>query len=279
MDLVTLLALGVLAKGIGLSLPAGTCPPAGLRAIVLAQARSATDEIALDAASSGNDDSPSAIDQWEPYIAEAAHRFGIPLTWIRAAMRAESGGETTLDGRPITSAAGAMGLMQIMPETYAAVSAREGLGANPYDPRDNILIGAAYLREMYDSFGYPGLFAAYNAGPDRFEAYLRDGAPLPDETWRYLAAIGQPVAEAIALEHRPAASSSLAPVIPNQTSAEAGLFFALSPPPALPENADAWRLGNSAPAAESAHAESRRGALFVPLGLLPARPQGPDEGP
>ena len=49
------------------------------------------------------------IDQWKPLITEAARRFGIDRTWIRAVMRAESAGQTTFNGRPITSPAGAMG--------------------------------------------------------------------------------------------------------------------------------------------------------------------------
>src|SRR3546814_4666575 len=84
-------------------------------------------------------------------------------------MQAESAGLTHLHGRPITSRAGAMGLMQLMPGTWAAMRQQHGLGGDPYDPRDNILAGAAYLRAMYDRFGYPGLFAAYNAGPARYE--------------------------------------------------------------------------------------------------------------
>jgi len=79
------------------------------------------------------------------FVAEAAQRFGIPATWIRVVMRAESFGEV----RAI-SPKGAMGLMQIMPETWAHLRVRYGLGADPYDPHDNILAGAAYLRELYD---------------------------------------------------------------------------------------------------------------------------------
>ncbi|GLS35130.1 hypothetical protein GCM10010869_07180 [Mesorhizobium tianshanense] len=41
------------------------------------------------------------------------------------------------------------------------------VGPDPHDPRDNILAGAAYLRAMQDRYGFPGLFAAYNAGPER----------------------------------------------------------------------------------------------------------------
>lgn len=127
-------------------------------------------------------------DPWEPFVTEAAQRFNIPPTWIRAVMRAESGGRTTLNGQPITSKAGAMGLMQVMPATYENLSKQHGLGANPYDPHDNILAGAAYLRGLFDRFGYPGLFAAYNAGPGCYRASLQ-GESLPRETRNYLATL------------------------------------------------------------------------------------------
>jgi soluble lytic murein transglycosylase-like protein len=67
---------------------------------------------------------------------------------------------------------GAMGLMQIMPETWADLRIRHRIGDNPYDPRDNILAGAAYLHELHDRYGSPGFLAAYNAGPGRYEQYL-----------------------------------------------------------------------------------------------------------
>jgi len=117
------------------------------------------------------------------YIEEAARRFGIPAAWIRAVIRAESAG----DVRALSSA-GAMGLMQIMPDTWAELRVRHRLGRDPYDPRDNILAGAAYLREMYDRYGSPGFLAAYNAGPGRYEEYLA-GRPLPAETRAYVAAL------------------------------------------------------------------------------------------
>ncbi|MDE2166773.1 MAG: lytic transglycosylase domain-containing protein [Alphaproteobacteria bacterium] len=128
--------------------------------------------------------------RWQPLIAEAAQRFGLPRAWIQAVMAAESGGRRTLDGAPITSPAGAIGLMQLMPETYAEMRMRLGLGPDPYAPRDNVLAGTAYLADMYQRYGYPGLFAAYNAGPERSERYLAHGTPLPSETVRYLARIG-----------------------------------------------------------------------------------------
>ncbi len=56
-------------------------------------------------------------DPWGPHIHEAAARFGVPETWVRAVMRQESGGQQTgADGAPVTSSAGAMGLMQVMPD-------------------------------------------------------------------------------------------------------------------------------------------------------------------
>ena len=77
-----------------------------------------------------------AVERWRPFIAEASQRFGIPQAWIAAVMQAESAGLTHLNGRPITSHAGAMGLMQLMPGTWAAMRRRHGLGPDPHDPRD-----------------------------------------------------------------------------------------------------------------------------------------------
>jgi len=131
----------------------------------------------------------SLIDQWQSYITEAARDFAIPEPWIRAVMSQESGGHTTLHGRPIISSAGAMGLMQVMPRTYADLRRRYSLGGDSYDPHDNILAGTAYLRQMYERYGYPSLFAAYNAGPARFDAYLFGRKQLPTETLHYVESI------------------------------------------------------------------------------------------
>jgi len=132
------------------------------------------------------------VADWRPYIVEASNRFGVPTEWIERVMQAESGGRTMLDGRPIRSSAGAMGLMQLMPGTWADMRARLGLGGNPDDPRDNILAGTLYLRLMYDRFGYPGLFAAYNTGPGRYADYLAGHARLPAETAAYLTRVAPP---------------------------------------------------------------------------------------
>ena len=96
-------------------------------------------------------------------------------------MRFESFG----DARAI-SQKGAIGLMQVMPKTYAELRIRHRLGADPSDPHDNILAGAAYLREMLDRYGAPGFLAAYNAGPARYDEHLMKGRPLPGETQDYV---------------------------------------------------------------------------------------------
>jgi soluble lytic murein transglycosylase-like protein len=128
-----------------------------------------------------------AIDHWRELISEASRTFDVPESWISSVMRAESAGQAILGGRPITSPAGAMGLMQIMPDTWAGLRARYGLGNDPYDPHDNVFAGAAYLRELYQRYGYPNLFAAYNAGPGRLDSYLAGTTRLPNETSDYLA--------------------------------------------------------------------------------------------
>ena len=126
----------------------------------------------------------AASDPYAAPVAEAAQRFGIPAAWIRAIMRVES-----RDDRRVVSAKGAMGLMQLMPETWASLRTRYGFGRDPFDPHDNILAGAAFLREMHDRYGSPGFLAAYNAGPGRYEDYRDRRRPLPPETIAYVAAL------------------------------------------------------------------------------------------
>jgi soluble lytic murein transglycosylase-like protein len=145
---------------------------------------------------------PSAANPYADHIVEASLRFGVPAAWIRAVIQVGSAG----DVRAI-SLKGAMGLMQLMPETWVALRARHGLGRDPFDPRDNILAGAAYLREMHDRYGTPGFLAAYNAGPAGYEAFLA-GRPLPTETRAYVevllpmvgASSGAPVSAITAVE-------------------------------------------------------------------------------
>jgi soluble lytic murein transglycosylase-like protein len=123
-----------------------------------------------------------SIDRFAEFIDEASGRFAVPARWIRAVMQVESAGD-----QHATSSRGAMGLMQLMPGTWVELSVRYGLGLDPFDPRDNILAGTAYLKEMHDRFGSAGFLAAYHAGP--YEQHLATGQPLPPETTAYIAAV------------------------------------------------------------------------------------------
>jgi soluble lytic murein transglycosylase-like protein len=124
---------------------------------------------------------PPPTESVDSLVDEASRRFSIPALWIRSVMQVESGGNAQA-----LSSKGAMGLMQIMPGTYTALRQAFGLGADPYQPRDNIMAGAAYLREMLDLYGTSGFLAAYNAGPARYDEHLATGGPLPEETQIYL---------------------------------------------------------------------------------------------
>ena len=223
----------------------------------------------------------SRIDRWETYIAEAAQRFAIPQDWIRAVMRSESGGRTTLNGQPITSSAGAMGLMQLMPGTYADMRQRYGLGHDSYDPHDNVLAGAAYLRLMYQQYGYPALFAAYNAGPARFDGYLLRGKSLPNSTLSYVGGIVPGVETTMARSSSAYqnATSNAVLRIPNgrRVAPNQRLFFALNQPPnaqfltsheaEIPQKTPRASPTNIASSRgfEVQNPAARTGGLFVPL--------------
>ena len=201
----------------------------------------------------------SGVSKWAGEIAEASARFRMPEDWIGAVMGAESGGHTMLNGWPITSSAGAMGLMQLMPETYNDMRQRYGLGADPYNPYDNIIAGAAYLRQMYERYGYPHLFGAYNAGPGRFDAYLKTGKPLPFETRAYVEKLLPGVHFRGEIRaSKPAQSISIPMVTKTKPDGKNALFFVQSDARSASENAEM-----TAPTkAENTRAKA---VLFVPL--------------
>lgn len=181
------------------------------------------------------------LDQFQAHIKEAAHRFSIPESWIRAVIMAESNGD-----RQALSPKGAMGLMQLMPGTWEALRDEHGLGTDPYDPHTNILAGTAYLKAMYERFGSPGLFAAYNAGPGRYAEHLRDGKPLPAEARAYVAGLEAALAgmpESVATNAKTGPSpAQYSPQIAFDTR----LFFPIS-------------------TGENSENPARNGELFVPL--------------
>ncbi|MGK9235274.1 transglycosylase SLT domain-containing protein [Inquilinus limosus] len=168
--------------------------------------------------------------EWGAEIHEASRRFNIPEEWIRAVMQVESGGQTHWKGgQPITSHAGAMGLMQVMPGTYEELRWAHGLGGDPYEPRDNIMAGAAYIREMYDLYGYPGFLGAYNAGPERYRQYVEEGRPLPRETRRYMDIIAPQIAGI--LPGRDGGSDRMTQYAANQIQQKAPAAIRMAPIP------------------------------------------------
>ncbi|MFT8421827.1 MAG: lytic transglycosylase domain-containing protein [Gluconacetobacter sp.] len=118
---------------------------------------------------------------FDDLVRQAADRNAIPAMWVRAVLQAESASDPYA-----VSDAGAMGLMQIMPGTWKEVRRALNLGADPFDPHDNIAAGAAYLRWPHDRYGDAGFLAAYNAGPGRYDDHLATGRPLPTETISYV---------------------------------------------------------------------------------------------
>ena len=142
---------------------------------------------------------PVAAHPYAAHIAEASQRFGIPAAWIVAVLRAESAGD-----RRAVSSAGAMGLMQVMPDTWAGLRVRYQLGRDPYQPRDNIMAGTAYMRELWDRYGnVVAMLAAYNAGPGRYDEHRSTGRPLPAETRAYVATLA-PILGGVAASDAPA---------------------------------------------------------------------------
>lgn len=129
---------------------------------------------------------PPSASIYAAYIEEAAQKSGLPAILIRTVMGTESAGNI----RAI-SPKGAMGLMQLMPRTWEGLRRQFNLGSDPFDPHDNILAGAYYLRALYDTYGPGGFLAAYNAGPGRWKNHRDTGQPLPAETRAYVVAITQ----------------------------------------------------------------------------------------
>jgi hypothetical protein len=163
-----------------------------------------------------------------------------------------------------------MGLMQLMPGTYSDMRERYDLGTDSYDPHDNVLAGAAYLRLMYEQYGYPSLFAAYNAGPGRFDGYLLRGQSLPNATLNYVASI-VPGVETMMTRGQaatPNAASNGATRAPNEhrTPSIRSLFFALNQQAAAPDLPSNDRKKSTEVArAAATNGASQTGGLFIRL--------------
>lgn len=121
----------------------------------------------------------SRSDVSDPELARTIHaaaaKYAVDPKLVSAVAEVESGGDQSA-----VSSAGAVGVMQLMPETAA------GLGVNPYDMKSNVEGGTKYLREMLDTFDgdVKKAVAAYNAGPNAVKAY--GGIPPYAETQNYV---------------------------------------------------------------------------------------------
>ena len=221
----------------------------------------ASSEPALRSQPATKENAAVSSDPWASYIREASKRFAIPERWIRAVIQVES-----TNDKAAVSPKGAMGLMQIMPATWEELREKHRLGSDPFLPRDNILAGVAYLREMLDRFGKRGFLAAYNAGPARYQQHLATGRPLPAETIDYIRKL-TPFIDGLA----PVRSGSHKST--DQSAASRSSIFVQSVPD---RNADREQFGRTAdklletgfPGAGTLDASSSRSAAVTDLTAL-----------
>jgi len=115
-------------------------------------------------------------EKYDNVITEAAERFGVSFSLLKAIIKAES----DFDPQAV-SKKGAMGLMQIMPQNFKLLGLKD-----PFDPTQNIHAGARYFKQLYERFdGKLALtLAAYNAGPTAVDRYKT--IPPFEETEEYV---------------------------------------------------------------------------------------------
>ena len=114
--------------------------------------------------------------KYDHFISEASIKYGVSFSLLKALIKVES----NFNPKAV-SKAGAMGLMQIMPENFDALKI-----TNPFNPRENILGGTLYLKQLMTRFEgkLPLALAAYNAGPSRVARYKK--IPPIEETENYV---------------------------------------------------------------------------------------------
>ena len=113
---------------------------------------------------------------YDPIIQYAAKKHGLSFALVKSVIKVES----NFNPRAV-SKKGARGLMQIMPDNFKLLNI-----SNAFDPRQNIMAGSSYLRQMMSRFGEVRLaLAAYNAGPTAVMRY-NNSIPPYAETERYV---------------------------------------------------------------------------------------------
>jgi Transglycosylase SLT domain len=194
-----------------------------------------------------------ASNRYADFMAEASQRFGVPASWLRAVIQVESAGNPKA-----VSPKGAMGLMQLIPDTWSALRIQYHLGNDPFDPHDNILSGAAYLRELFDRFGASGFLAAYNAGPKRFEDYRAGLRPLRDETKRYVSTLAQMLPDLQIADIQPSVRVAMDWHV-------SSLFAGIAAAPSSSNNAPDTLAPENATAAHAFALGPQSNGLFVPV--------------
>lgn len=125
---------------------------------------------------SSNSDVTDRTNRYDDLITEASKSHGVSFSLLKALIKIES----DFNPRAISSA-GAIGLMQIMPENIRALNIKD-----PFDPWENIMGGTRYLKQLIGRFNgkLPMALAAYNAGPNIVDRYKR--IPPFKETENYV---------------------------------------------------------------------------------------------
>jgi hypothetical protein len=144
------------------------------------------------------------------------------------------------------------------------VCADSGARRHPCDPHDNMIAGAGFRAGRYNRFGYPGLFAAYNAGPEPYDPWLKHGTLVPAETLAYLRAISSDVAECVLAMGAASGSggsgstrvASFRPQIEPKSQSGRSLFFVFG-------NQTFAALGPSNHVAEIANQDADQHSIFV----------------
>jgi murein DD-endopeptidase MepM/ murein hydrolase activator NlpD len=139
---------------------------------------------------------PPVLDRWKPLILTAASKHNVDPDVLAIMMLVESSGDP--DAK---SPAGAVGLLQIMPQTGESIAKERNIAdfkaEKLADPATNVDFGAWYLARQVDTFGKDKdpsqkielAAAAYNGGTRSVREYLAGSKPLSDETTRYKALV------------------------------------------------------------------------------------------
>lgn len=110
---------------------------------------------------------------YREYVERYSALYGVPDHIIYAVIKVESDFESNA-----VSSAGAVGLMQMLPDTFLWLCSRQGETLDEgmlYDPETSIRYGTYYLSYLYSEFGmWESVFAAYNAGPNRVKEWAAD---------------------------------------------------------------------------------------------------------